>query len=268
MRPSVRDLSRPSLFWPTLATAIGLLVLIALGTWQLERKAWKDGLIVRIQQGTRAEPLVLDAAETLYARGESMEYARVRARGRLHVQRTRYLFAPDARGTGWHAYTPLETAAGAVVLVNRGHLTDDERKAGLAELPADGQRETEVVGLLRAPGRDSYFTPASDPARNIWHARDLTGMTQSAFPGGVRRLVPFVIDAEAQAQAQGQPPAPAAGRPAVPRGGTTRLVLPNRHLEYALTWYGLAASLFVVYAAFAWQRVRLGRRRTLLGRGT
>jgi surfeit locus 1 family protein len=60
------------------------------------------------------------------------------------------------------------------------------------------------------------------------------------------RLVPFIVDAEAE-------PAPPGG---FPKGGTTRLELPNRHLEYALTWYGLAAALVVIFAAFAITRWR------------
>lgn len=249
------------LFWPTLLTAAGLLMLVLLGTWQLERKAWKDDLVRRIAQGTRAEPILLDAAETLVQRGENLEYARVRARGRLHPDKTRYVFAADQRGTGWHVYTPLETPAGTIVLVNRGWIGDSDRQDRIAEAPALAAREVEVVGLLRHPGARSVFAPPSEPERNIWYWRDHAGMVQSAFPGGARRVAPFVLDAEAQ---------PPSGVPGdrQPRGGTTILALPNRHLEYALTWYGLALALLVVYGSFAWQRVRSGRHRSLLGRSS
>ena len=59
--------------------------------------------------------------------------------------------------------------------------------------------------------------------------------------------MPFTIDADAR-------PEPPGG---LPRGGVTRLDLPNRHLEYALTWYGLALTLIGVYAAFAASRLRI-----------
>ena len=58
--------------------------------------------------------------------------------------------------------------------------------------------------------------------------------------------VPFFVDADAE-------PANPGG---FPRGGATRLVLPNRHLEYALTWYGLALTLIGVFTAFARGRLR------------
>jgi surfeit locus 1 family protein len=61
--------------------------------------------------------------------------------------------------------------------------------------------------------------------------------------------VPFFVDADAE-------PANPGG---FPKGGVTRLTLPNRHLEYALTWYGLALTLVGVYAVFAAGRLRAVR---------
>jgi surfeit locus 1 family protein len=58
--------------------------------------------------------------------------------------------------------------------------------------------------------------------------------------------VPFIVDAELDPGLPG----------GFPKGGVTRLELPNRHLEYALTWYGLAAALVAVFAAFAVTRWR------------
>jgi surfeit locus 1 family protein len=167
------------------------------------------------------------------------------------------VFAPDQRGTGWHAYTPLETPTGSVILINRGHVRDDERKAGVAEQALPPGAEVEIVGLLRRPGSRNVFTPSNIPDRNTWYWRDLTSMLQSAYPGGVRQAVPFSIDVEAP---------PAGAEKLVPRPGTTVLTLPNRHLEYALTWYGLAATLAVIYASFAWQRLRAPRDRTMFSR--
>lgn len=240
-------------FWPTLLSAASLLVLLALGTWQLERKAWKDDLTARIAQRTRVEPMVLDAAETLIARGENLEYARVRVRGRMFPERSLFYFAPDQRGTGWHVYTPVETPAGVVVIVNRGYVGDAGRRAMAGGVVREPQ-EVDITGLLRHPPPKGLFTPANEPERNVWYWRDLAGMAQTV--GGGRRVMPFFVDAEATT-------GPTAATE--PRGGTTRLELPNRHLEYALTWYGLAVTLALVYLSWAWQRMRAKRRR-LLGR--
>jgi surfeit locus 1 family protein len=71
-------------------------------------------------------------------------------------------------------------------------------------------------------------------------------MTASVFGPRAIAALPFVVEADVQ-------PAPPGG---LPRGGVTRLSLPNRHLEYALTWYGLAATLLGVYSVFSINRLR------------
>ena len=172
------DRSTSGLFWPTLMTGVSLVILCGLGTWQLERKAWKEQLIAKISARVGAEPITLDAAQARIGLGEELEYARVRASGRFHHDQTLYLFAPEAGETGWHVYVPLEMASGSFVFVNRGFVSDSQRKAATkAASPLDGQ--VEVIGLLRLPGVQATFTPANDAARNIWYWRDLGAMAQS-----------------------------------------------------------------------------------------
>ena len=101
-----------------------------------------------------------------------------------------------------------------------------------------------ITGLIREVPAPGMFTPANDAARNLWYWPDIAAMTDSAFrdaPGATMTALPFWIDADAQ-------PEPPGG---LPKGGVTRLDLPNRHLEYAITWYGLALTLIGVYLAFA-----------------
>ncbi|OYZ68721.1 MAG: surfeit 1, partial [Rhizobiales bacterium 24-66-13] len=91
----------------------------------------------------------------------------------------------------------------------------------------------------------SWFVPANDPAHNAWFRRD---PGEIAAARGLAKVAPFIIDADASANPGG-----------LPQGGETRLTFPNRHLEYALTWYGLAVTLAGVYVAFV-----ISRRRGLL----
>jgi surfeit locus 1 family protein len=230
-------------------TMCGALVLVGLGTWQLERKAWKEGLIARIAERSKADPIVLDAAATLHRSGSPLEYARVRARGRFLNDKARLLYAPSPSGPGFHVYTPLETPSGSILFVNRGFVPEAEL-ATLKAAAGERSAPVDVIGLFRQPGRKGLFDPANDPQRNLWYWRDLEAMARSAFPDARREVLPFFLDAEA-AQA-----GPAPGAAAYPRGGVTRLDLPNRHLEYALTWYGLALSLTGVYLAFLRSRRR------------
>lgn len=231
------------LLWPTLSMLVGLAVLLSLGTWQLQRKTWKEGLLADIAARTKATPIPLDEARRRQAAGEDVEYTRVVARGRFLHDKEAFVYASGAGGPGFHLYTPLEAASGAILFVNRGFVPEHLKDPGLRRdgLPAG---EVEVVGLLRMPGQKGWFTPDQGSARDVWFWRDLAGMAASAFGNQHRDIVPFFVEAEASPG------------PGWPRGGVSRLELPNRHLEYALTWYGLAAALIGVYFAFVLARLR------------
>jgi surfeit locus 1 family protein len=241
----LRRLKNAGLIWPTALSVAGLAVLIALGTWQLQRKHWKDALIAKIAERVTAEPVPLSRALATALAGGDIEYLHVVARGRLHHDKERYLYAPAKSGLGWHVYTPLELAPAHVVWVNRGFVPD-ERKAPQSRSAGQAAGEVEVRGLVRAGVRKGPFTPENDVAHNHWYWPDSRAMTASAFGGAAVEAAPFVIDADAKPQPPG----------GLPRGGVTSLDLPNRHLEYALTWYGLALTLIGVYVAFAASRLR------------
>ena len=186
------------LFWVTLSTAIALLLLGGLGTWQLERMAWKEPLIQQIQARSKAEPIILDAAATLYGAGEDLEYTPVRARGRFLAAKEMYYYAPGDKGPGYHVYVPLVGPSGVVLMVNRGFITEAERvgrtpaTAGSAAVgtgagggPGGGPGATsapiDVIGLLRRPEAKALFSPDNDPGRNMWFWRDLKGMADQAL---------------------------------------------------------------------------------------
>jgi surfeit locus 1 family protein len=236
------------LFWPTVLSVVALAILIGLGTWQMQRLAWKNNLIAQIEARVAAAPVPFTEALERARRGEDLEYTRVAVTGQFIPGRERHLWVASAAGPGWHVYAPMVTRGGAgpVVIVNRGFVPDARRAA--ASRPEPGLAdEVTLVGLLRKPEVKTAFTPDNDVARNIWHWRDLVGMAQSMVPETATPLAPFFLDAEKGARAG----------PLGPQGGVTRLEIANNHLQYAMTWYGLAATLVGVYVAFA--RARLQR---------
>ncbi len=243
----------------SLCVALVFVILFGLGTWQLDRKARKEVLIEQIQSRATAEPIFLDGAATLFNSGEDLEYTPVRARGRFLIDKEMFYYASGATGPGYHVYTPLVGPSGLVLIVNRGFISESERK-----LPRVGKGDNEtvdIVGLLRRPGVKAMFTPSNEPGRNLWYWRDLEGMANQSLgsaPAARKQVLPFFIDAVS-------PPAGAKPAPGVPRGGVTRLELPNRHLEYALTWYGLAVTLIGVYVAFLRNHWLSTRKRNILG---
>ena len=235
------------LIWPTAAALLALGVLLALGTWQLQRKAWKDDLIARIAARVHASPVELRPDISIFLLGD-LQYLRVSAHGTFHHDKERYVYAPTPSGLGWHVYTPLEIGPGAFVWINRGFVPD-ARKSPASRSEGLVPGLVEVTGLIREMPTPGLFTPSNDVARNLWYWPDLVAMQQSAFPTGPGgpSYYPFTIDADAQ-------PEPPGG---LPKGGVTRLDLPNRHLEYAITWYGIALTLIGVYLAFAASRLSL-----------
>ncbi len=234
------------LIWPAAATLVTVVFLVSLGNWQMRRLAWKEGLIAAIAARTHTEPVTLAAAEERAARGEDIEYARVKVDGQLLNEREIHLYAFDETyGPGYDVITPLRLADGSAVFVNRGFVPEDLREPAKRQAGQQGGTVT-IVGLVRAPEAKRMFVPDNDVARNVWYWRDLDAMAAAVLGTEAAHAHHVFVDAEAT-------PAPPGGWP---KGGVTRLELPNRHLEYALTWYGLAAALVGVFAAFAAARWR------------
>jgi surfeit locus 1 family protein len=237
---------------PGLAALAALAVLLGLGTWQLSRLAWKQGLIAQVETRATAPAIPLPGRSG-WARmtPERDEYRRVSVTGTFRHDLEAYLYhvAGDSRrqapgrpqGQGFFVMTPLVTGDGATVIVNRGFVPTDRRDPETRREGLVGGSVT-VTGLVRFPEPRSAFAAADDDVRRIFYTRDLTKMARLM---GVAEAAPFSIDADAT-------PVPGGW----PQGGETLLVFPNRHLEYALTWYGLALTLIGVFGVFARQRLR------------
>jgi surfeit locus 1 family protein len=221
-----------------------LTALLALGTWQVERLHWKEGLLADISERRGAPPVALSAIETMAASGGDIEYRTVTATGRYLNNKERHFFATYAGAPGFYVYTPLQLDDGRYVFINRGFVPYDAKEP---EMRMQGQLtgERTVTGLARArlAGKPSFVVPDNDLAKNIFYWKDLDAMVSS---DGLAKdkVLPFFIDADDTPNPKG-----------MPIGGVTIIDLPNDHLQYALTWYGLAATL-VVIVAIVWFRKR------------
>ena len=238
---------RRGLIGAGLAALTAFALLCGLGVWQLERLKWKEALIARIEARVTAAPAPLPAEtqwQTLAP--DDYDYRRVSVTGVFDSQREALVFRSlevskaDDGGPGYLVLTPLRLASGASLIVNRGFIpqTMRERAARPAAVPVG---EVALTGLMRPPEARNLFTPADDPGKGAWFTRDPAAIAAAL---GLARAAPFTLDADA---------APGQG---FPRAGVTVLAIPNSHLSYALTWFGLAAALAAVFAMAALRRLR------------
>ena len=229
-----------------LAMLAGLAVLCALGAWQVQRLYWKENLLATIDARITADPRPLGEAVAMLEDGGDIEYIPVHLEGRFLHDREQFFFATHKGASGWYVYTPLELADGSgIVFVNRGFVPYDRKDAATR---AEGQvaGEVEINGLARtAPGeKPSSVVPDNDPVKNIYYWKDLSGMSAQAgfrMPG---KVVGMFVDAD---------DAPNPG--GLPVGGVTMIDLPNNHLQYAITWFGLALALLGVGGRFLYARM-------------
>jgi len=217
----------------TLGALGGLAVLIGLGTWQIERLYWKEGLITQRMAAISASPV---APPRTPEAARLLEFHRVAAKGVFLHEREIPVHAIERQSgaAGYLVMTPLRLEDGAVVFVERGWVPADKRAAA-TRASGDPPGETTVEGLLRLPPgeKPGWFVPANDPGRGDWYWIDLLALARAA---GVPDARPFYIEA-------GSAPNPGG----LPVGGQANTDLRNDHLQYAITWYALAAALAVIY---------------------
>ena len=223
----------------TVAFFVALAILLSLGTWQVQRLQWKEQLLSDMAERRAAAPVPLADIEAMAARGEDIEYRPVTVSGVFANNKERHFFATWRGQTGYYVYTPLTLADGRFLFVNRGFVPFEAKEP---EMRKQGQLtgEQTVTGLARArlAEKPSSIVPENDLGKNIFYWKDLDTMASSTgIPAD--RLVPFFVDA-------GDAPNPKG----LPIGAVTQFDLPNNHLQYAVTWYGLAAALVGV-ALFA-----------------
>ncbi|SIR45026.1 surfeit locus 1 family protein [Rhizobium sp. RU20A] len=212
-----------------------VLMLFGLGVWQVQRLAWKNALIARVEAGLSAAPVPAPGPAAWPALSfDTDEYRRVTATGR-------YLPVPDilvqavtVRGSGFWVLAPFETDDGFRLFVNRGFVPSDRRAPADRPLP---EGEQTVRGLLRLTQPNGAFLRSNDPADRRWFSRDTAAMGAAL---GIGAVAPYFIDAD-KAVDGGQ----------LPIGGLTVVSFPNNHLGYAITWFALSGGL-----AFLLLRVR------------
>jgi len=241
-----------------LVLAFGLLLMAAgfsaLGVWQVHRRIWKLGLIAQIDSRIHAPPVAAPAPGAWPSVDAAHDaYRRVRVAGMFLNDRTTLVQALTELGAGYWVITPLQTAAGFTVLINRGFVPPGRPDMiGRGEGP--DAPACEVTGLLRVSEPKGGFLRRNDPGANLWYSRDIGAIARARH---LQNVAPYFIDATASPRDEGGPV-----------GGLTVVDLPNNHLVYLLTWFSLAAMSVggaVLVVRDAW-RARTSRDRALVAR--
>ncbi len=229
---------RPLRFIVTgLAVTLAMAVLLSLGTWQVKRLHWKEALIADIDERRNAAPLDLAGIEAILAKGGDVDYRAAAAEGRYLYDKERHFLATFRGQAGFYVYTPLLLADGRYLFVNRGFVPYERKDASSRpEGLIDGPQVVKGLARARLDAKPSVMVPENDEAKNVFYWKDLDRMAASVgLPADT--VVPFFLDADAT-------PVPGG----LPQGGVTEIDLPNSHLQYAITWYGLALALAGVVA--------------------
>lgn len=217
---------------------VSLGILVSLGTWQLQRLHWKEALIDNIEAGLAAEPQPLPSQLTM-----DREFQRFTVTGRYLHDLERHIYRSGPRGAvGYHVLTPFEAEDGRVFFVNRGWVAEGlkdpaQRLEGRLE---DVQQLTGVLRFQQEKPRwgSGYL---GDEDANIFYLFWPTELGQT-----------IDLDVEPYYLAADDSPNPGGW----PQGGVTQVNLPNNHLQYALTWYGLGMTLIGVYLVVVYRRFK------------
>jgi surfeit locus 1 family protein len=207
----------------------GAAILLSLGVWQVQRLAWKEGVIAGIEARIAAEPVALP--ETPDPTDDA--YLPVTATGRFAGDTLRVLVSQKTVGAGYRLITPFDTGERRI-LVDRGFAPVD------AEGITTPEGQVTITGNLQWPQEVDSFTPEPDRENNIWFARDVPALADALD------TQPVLLVARAVSRDD----------PAVTPFPVDTSRIPNDHLQYAVTWFSLAAVWLAMSVLFLLRRRR------------
>jgi surfeit locus 1 family protein len=217
-------------------------ILIGLGVWQLYRLKWKEALLAHVAQLEMSKAQALDYPLDALARGKDVEFTRVSVVC-AGLANAPYLEVYDLRdgqaGVRLVSACPVENHSYKSILVDRGFVPDTVPARPVVD--AGDRTPIEVEGVLRKPERGNFVTPKNRPGH--WFTHEVALMARTL---GAAAPAPVILYAESRTN-----PGIAALKPA-----PLPPEIPNRHFEYALTWFALAGALAGVYGAMLLRRIK------------
>lgn len=223
-------------FWPTVITLVFFFTCCALGAWQIHRLFWKQDLIHKVE--TRVSSRAIDIPKTSDELNAN-EYQHVKVSGRPNLDKAMHFGMYYEGVWGVKIITPVTLNDGREVFVNLGWVPEKKRadefwKKHIAE-------SVELDAIIRLSAKKPRFAPENDTVKNYWFWYDFPEMRK--FTGtNAESAVLEVVDHKWPDNL-----------PAVP---TTKIVLMNDHLQYAITWFLLAFGIVVIYFVYHYQKAK------------
>lgn len=212
--------------FPLILGVVGCAVLIYLGLWQLDRRAWKEDMLADITAGIQADPVPLPGAID-----PSMKYLPVTVSGTTTGAEIDVLSHTREQGAGYQIVSRFVTDDGRAILLDRGFVPQEARRIDRPPV------RLQVTGNLHWPQDASSSTPAPNMDENIWFARDVDAMALT-----LDTLPVLVVASAVEGDNQGARPLPVAIEG-----------IPNNHLSYAVQWFLIAATWAVMTLALIWR---------------
>lgn len=226
--------------------AAGIVILVMLGSWQVKRLFWKEALLEQIQSRTKQAAISVSDITSEAVTPQTHNYTPAFAKGAFDHSKEVFYYTSGESGAGWNVHTPLVLEDGSVLIVNRGFVPFEMKET---EQRSAGQLTgTQTIkGLIIVPKAEkpNSFVPDNAPQKREFYWRDLPAMAAVIGEGSESKFKTFFLDADKTPNPGG-----------LPIGGATIVSLPNNHLQYAATWYGLALTLLGVGSYFLYTRRR------------
>ncbi|OSQ29450.1 SURF1 family protein [Thalassospira sp. MCCC 1A03138] len=216
-----------------ICAGLALVILLGLGSWQVDRLFWKQNLIAERHAQAALPPIEVPLTQDI---DPAMAFHSAYAEGRFLNDQEMYLMARTRRGNiGFHLITPLEQEDGRIILVNRGWVPQDNRDPSTRP-DSLIEENVRVTGVLRLPQQKHWVQPENEPLENQWFFVDVDAMAEDSGADLASRYYLELDETEIPG--------------GLPIGGQAKIDLPNNHLEYAITWYSLALSLIVIFILY------------------
>lgn len=239
----------PVMTWTFVALMLALAATcVWLGTWQMQRLAEKEALIVAVDDRLGAAPIPIPPADQWPSLDlEALNFQPVSLTGAFRYNQTVTVFTGLANakglasGPGYWVVTPFVLAeGGGTVFVNRGFVPEDFQEAAVMDAEGD-EVQVAISGLFRPGEHAGFMTPGPDTSNRIEWVRDPIRLAAMVDPA-LAPIAPFYVDL------------PAGESGLLPQGGETVIEFPNNHLGYAYTWYGFAIVAVVMLGFWLWRQ--------------